>query len=164
MSTAVAPSAGNVQVASQVLGTLQVPVQDLINFPAGVFGFPEARSFALLPTPREGIYWLQSVDHAALAFLLADPFLFFAGRYQIDLAGADLSRLGTPSPEDTLVLAIVTMPAHSADAYTANLQAPLLFNLRARQAYQCLRPDDGFNVREAFDIEQLVAAAAKAAR
>ncbi|MFN8583517.1 MAG: flagellar assembly protein FliW [Gemmatimonadaceae bacterium] len=156
MSTALAPNTGLVNVTSQVLGTLQVSPQDLITFPVGIFGFPEARTFALLPTPREGIYWLQSADHPALAFLLADPFLYFPNKYQIDLAAAELTRLGSPSAQDTLVLAVVTMPAHSADAYTANLQAPLLFNLQARRAFQSVRPDDGFSVREAFDVDMLL--------
>jgi len=149
-----------VNVTSEVLGTLQVPRRDLLEFPSGLFGFPAARSWALLPTPREGVYWLQSVDYSALAFLLVDPFLYFPDRYQIDLAPVELARLGTPSPQDILVLAIVTMPLRTGEPCTANLQAPVLFNLRAQQACQSIRSDDGYSVREAFDIDLLVNTAA----
>ena len=138
---------------SEVLGSIAVSREVVIDFPNGVYGFPDARSFALLPTPRDGIYWLQSVDFSALAFLLVDPFMYFAGRYQIDLADTDLRRLGTSAANDLLVLAIVTMPASPNGAYTANLQAPLLFNLRDRHCYQSIRPDDGFGTREPFDVE-----------
>jgi flagellar assembly factor FliW len=156
MSTTLASSTAEmVDVASEVLGTLQVPRQELIDFPVGVFGFPKAGTWALLPTPREGVFWLQSTGYSALAFLLVDPFLFFPGRYQIEVTPAELVRLHTPSPQDVLVLAIVTMPSHRGGPCTANLQAPVLFNLHHRQACQIIRSDDGFTVREAFNIDQL---------
>jgi flagellar assembly factor FliW len=162
MSTTLArTSAELVNVSSEVLGTLSVPRHELIEFPVGLFGFPAARTWALLPTPREGIFWLQSTDYSALAFLLCDPFLYFPGRYQIDLSPAELARLNTPLPQDILVLAIVTMPSHQGERCSANLQAPVLFNLHECQAYQCIRSDDGFTVREVFDIDQFVVAAAR---
>ena len=161
MSTTLAPPAAEiVNVASQVIGTLQVPRQELIDFPAGIFGFPEARTWALLPTPRQGLFWLQSTDYSALAFLLVDPFLCFPGRYQIDVAPTELARLRTPSSQDVLVLAIVTMPSHQGESCTANLQAPVLFNLHDRQACQSIRSDDGFSVRERFDIDEFAGKAA----
>ena len=155
-AASVASSAEFIMVASEILGPLKVAQQDIITFPHGVFGFPECRSFALLPTPREGIYWLQSVEFSALAFLLVDPFLYFPGHYQIELAQVDLQRIGTRDPKDILVLAIVTMPRKKGEPATANLQAPLMFNVGIRAAYQSLRPDDGFDIREAFDIDLLV--------
>ena len=161
MSTTLAPPAAEiVNVASQAIGTLQVPRQELIDFPAGIFGFPEARTWALLPTPRQGLFWLQSTDYSALAFLLVDPFLCFPGRYQIEVAPTELARLRTPSSHDVLVLAIVTMPSHQGESCTANLQAPVLFNLHDRQACQSIRSDDGFSVRERFDIDEFAGKAA----
>ena len=155
MSTTLTPPAAElVDVASVVIGTLHIPRQELIDFPTGVFGFPEAHTWALLPTPREGLYWLQSTDYSALAFLLVDPFLSFPGRYQIDVAPTELARLRTPSSQDVLVLAIVTMPSQRGEPCTANLQAPVLFNLHDRQACQSIRSDDGYSVREKFDIDQ----------
>ncbi|MEP7345480.1 MAG: flagellar assembly protein FliW [Gemmatimonadaceae bacterium] len=155
------PSSALVNVASEVLGTLQVPRQELIEFPAGVFGFPAARTWSLLPTLRESVFWLQSTEYSALAFVLVNPFVFFPGEYQIDLTPFELSRLGAPLAQDLLILAIVTMPSHSGESCTANLHAPVVFNLRDRQAWQTIRSDDGFSVRAPFDIDRPVSAAAQ---
>ena len=81
-------------LASDLLGTLTVKTQDLVRFPDGLYGFPQCRDFALLPAPRAGLYWLQSAEYSALAFVLVDPFEFFPG-FRIELSSADLSRLGT---------------------------------------------------------------------
>jgi flagellar assembly factor FliW len=151
-STVAVPQHG-VVLQSEVLGPLTVAREDIIDFPNGMYGFPEAHTFALLRTPRDGIYWLQSADFSALAFLLVDPFIYFPGYYHIELGETELHRLGSRSPSDLLVLAIVTMPPSPRGAYTANLQAPILFNVKARHGFQSIRPEDGFGVREPFDVE-----------
>lgn len=137
-------------VHSELLGTLPVPSDQVVEFSEGLYGFPEARRFALLPTPREGLFWLQSVEHSALVFLLVDPFPVFP-HYHLELTDADKSRLGTGSGEDILVLSIVTM-GDAGQPCTANLHAPLLFNARLGQAHQSIRTDDGFSMREAFAL------------
>jgi flagellar assembly factor FliW len=140
-------------VSSDLLGPLVVQSNDIVRFPGGLYGFPECRAFVLLPAAREGIFWLQSTDYATLSFLLADPFLWFPD-YHIDLDDADLARLGSNDPQHLLVLAIVTMPSASGEPCTANLHAPLLFNVRDRQAHQSIRPDDGYGIREPFFLDQ----------
>lgn len=138
-------------VASEVLGPIPVAADQVVTFTDGLYGFPTATRFALLPTPRDGIYWLQSLDFSALCFLLADPFLAVPA-YQLELTEVDKARLGTASAEDILVLAIVTMPPDPAAPATANLHAPLLFNVRAGQGHQSIRADDAFGIREPFAL------------
>jgi flagellar assembly factor FliW len=153
-STATAAQGEGLTIVSDVLGVLTIEARDVVRFPAGLYGFPECRTFALLPTPREGLYWLQSTDYTALSFLLADPFLYFPG-FHIELDDADISRLGTTDPQDILVLAIVTMPARAGAPCTANLHAPVLCNLRERHGHQSIRSEDGFDMRAPFDLESL---------
>jgi flagellar assembly factor FliW len=138
-------------VASEVLGELHVAADQVVALPDGLYGFPTATRFALLPAPREGLFWLQSLDHTALAFLLVDPFLCFPD-YQLDLGVADKARIATQNPEDILVLAIVTLPAPAGGRMSANLHAPLLLNVRAGHGYQSIRPDDTYGIREEFDL------------
>jgi flagellar assembly factor FliW len=140
-----------VVVTSEVLGPLTVSTDQVVEFAEGIYGFPTATRFALLPTPREGLYWLQSLDHTALVFLLVDPFPAFP-HYHIELGEADKARLATASPEDILVLAIVTMPAEGSQRPTANLHAPLMFNVSAGQGHQSIRPDNAFSIREEFEL------------
>lgn len=150
-SVAVAPE-DTLTIASDLLGSITLPASEIVRFPAGLYGFPDCRGFALLPTHREGLYWLQSADFSALSFLLVDPFLHFA-EYHIDLDDSDIARLGTTDSQHILVLAIVTMPAASGDPSTANLHAPLLFNLRDRRAYQSIRANGDADIRAPFRLE-----------
>ena len=154
MTAAVAPAQDAfVSVASDLLGALTIPAHEVIRFPAGLYGFPECRAFALLPAAREGLFWLQSTDYGALTFLLADPFAWFPA-YHIDLDDADISHLGSSDPQDILVLAIVTMPAARGEPCTANLHAPILFNLKERHAHQSIRTDESYGIREPFHLDQ----------
>ena len=138
-------------VQSELLGTLPVAQDQVVEFPEGIYGFPGARRFALLPAPRDGLFWLQSVEFSALSFLLVDPFSLFA-HFHIELTEVDKARLATVDAADFLVLAIVTMPTVPGGPCTANLHAPLLFNVRRGHGYQSIRTDDGFGIREAFAL------------
>lgn len=139
-------------IESQLLGQLSVGNDQRVTFPAGLYGFPEARDFVLLPTPRSGLFWLQSVQHSPLTFLLVDPFLVFA-KFHVDLTDSEIAKLGSQSADDLLVLSIVTLPRETDGSWTANLHAPLLFNVRDRLAFQSIRSDDTFGVCEPFVVE-----------
>lgn len=143
-------------VRSELLGDLEVGEDQVYTFGHGLPGFPEGRRFALLPTGRDGVYWLQSVDFTALSFLLIDPFQFFPGHFQIDLTDEDVARLGTSDPARILVLAIITLGAALDQVATANLRAPILLNLGDHSAHQSIRAHEGYGVREAIDATALV--------
>lgn len=136
---------------SELFGTIEVAADQMFTMPDGLYGFPECRNFALLPSPREGLYWLVSSEFSALAFLLVDPFAAFPA-FHIELGDTDLARLGVSAPQDVLVLSIVTMPTAPGEPCTANLHAPLLFNARERRAYQSIRGDESFSIREPFHL------------
>jgi flagellar assembly factor FliW len=149
--TAASTAEASAVVASEVLGSIPVTPDQVVTFADGLYGFPTATRFALLPTPRDGIFWLQSIDFSALCFLLVDPFMAVPS-YQLELTEVDKARLATASAEDILVLAIVTMPGDPKAPATANLHAPLLFNVRAGQGHQSIRADDAFGIREPFTL------------
>ncbi len=140
-------------VSSDLLGSLTIRANEVIRFPGGLYGFPECRSFALLPAAREGLFWLQSTEYSALSFLLVDPFVWFP-EYHIDVDDVDIARLGSNDPKHILVLAIVTMPARTGEPCTANLHAPVLFNVRDGHGHQSIRSDDSYGIREPFLIDQ----------
>jgi flagellar assembly factor FliW len=152
-----APS-GMLDVASDLLGTLRVRQADVLDFPRGVLGFPECKRFVLAPTGREGIYWLHSLDHSALAFLLADPFVFFP-EYAVDLTPATLAELRADSPTDLAVFTILTLPATAEEPATANLQGPVVVNLAKRRAAQIVIPESPFGVRHALKVGAVANAA-----
>jgi flagellar assembly factor FliW len=117
-----------------------------IQFPDGLVGLPRCRHFLLSRAAAPGTFWLESVDTEGLAFLLVDPFPFFDD-YSVQLAEEDLRALGGGTPADIAVLAIVTLPGEPGGTCTANLQAPLAFNLRTGRARQIVLPRSDFGVR-----------------
>jgi flagellar assembly factor FliW len=123
-----------------------------VEFPEGLVGLPQCRRFLLSRAAAPGTFWLESADTEGLAFLLVDPFPLFEN-YSVQLADEDLRVLGGGTPADIAVLAIVTLPAEPGGTSTANLQAPLAFNLRTGRARQIILPRSDFGVRCPFALD-----------
>jgi flagellar assembly factor FliW len=138
-------------VDSRLFGALTVAPEEVFHFPVGVYGFPECRSFVMLTAEREGFYWLQSVEHSALAFMLVDPFLYFEG-YVVDLGATDRGDLQVTDAGDTAIFGIVTLPRSSDEPPTVNLQGPLALNMRARLGKQLALQDSDYGVRCPLDL------------
>ena len=139
-------------VASELLGALQVAPEAVIEFAAGLLGFPECRRFALVSAGRDGLFWLQSLEHATLAFLLADPFHFVPG-YAVELGDADRTELAARDAADVALLAIVTLPRTRDERPTANLQGPLALNVRDLRGRQLALGEGRWGVRWGLDLE-----------
>jgi flagellar assembly factor FliW len=141
-------------VESELLGDVAVEPDELITFPAGLLGFPACREFVLLPSERQGMYWLQSVEHSPLAFVLVDPFLAVEG-FAVDVTASDLAELDAKVESDLAVLAIVTLGSAELGGCTLNLQGPVAFNLRTRRAKQIAIPNSDYGVRWPVDLAGL---------
>ncbi|MES2358143.1 MAG: flagellar assembly protein FliW [Gemmatimonadota bacterium] len=137
-----------VTISSDILGTIAVEPGSLLTFPQGLLGFPECRSFVLLPSERSHVYWLQSADYSSLAFLLVDPFMFFEG-YTLDL---DATETHAASPDEVSVLAIVTLPGAPGELPTANLQGPVVINTRLSEGSQVVLAESSYGIRESFEL------------
>ncbi|MDH3222615.1 MAG: flagellar assembly protein FliW [Gemmatimonadota bacterium] len=137
-------------VPSRVLGEVKVSEDSALDFPGGVLGFPEAHAFALVSTSREGFYWLQSLDHDTLTFLLVDPFLHIPD-FSIHLPDEEMGVLGTDAGE-IVVLGIVTLPANPDAPLTVNLQGPLVINAKRGVGRQLVLDNDAYGLRHPLDI------------
>lgn len=131
-------------------GTLEVARDALMTFPAGgPFGFEKVTSFALLPAARQGLWWFMSPTEPPTTFVLADPFVSFPG-YELDLGDLEKAQLQVEQAEDVLALVMLTMPEHGA--VTANLRAPIVFNLRTRLAAQVVSRDESHGLAVPIDL------------
>jgi flagellar assembly factor FliW len=139
-----------VTVNSAVLGQLAVPAESVFTLPAGLLGFERYTRFALVPAGREGIFWLQSTEEPALAFVVGDPFRLVPA-YAADLPDADVTAIGAARPEDVLLLVIVTLGAPPSGP-TANLRAPLALSVASRQGKQVVLPDDRYGTTETVQL------------
>jgi flagellar assembly factor FliW len=136
-------------VSSVLLGALTVTEDQLFTFGDGLLGFPTCREWVLIQGAKAGTAWLQSVDHGALAFLLVDPFVMFEG-YSAELSPAEVRRLEASDPSHLAVFAIVTLPASRSESATANLQGPVVVNVRDRRGAQVVLSEGPWSVRQAL--------------
>ena len=147
-----------VTIESDLLGSVQAADHQLVRFADGLLGFPEVRDFVLVPAERAGTYWLQSVEHTSLAFLVIDPFLHFPD-YVVELADTEVRGLEADDQGDVAILSIVTLPAAEGEPATANLQGPLALNLRHGRGRQVILRDGSPGVRRSFHLDEAPAGA-----
>ncbi len=108
----------------------------LVNFRAGLPGFPDAHEFLLAHEgDDESPFWiLQSAADAAIAFVLVVPFAFFPD-YDFELDDSGAERIGITDPTDALVFSVVTLAERAEDS-TVNLLAPVVVNRHSGEALQ----------------------------
>ncbi len=149
---ALTPAAAEpVTIRTRLFGPLTVDRRDFIHFPEGLLGFAGERDFVLLPTPAEGIAWLQETGDAGVVFLTVDPFRFFAD-FALDVVdGTDEEEQATRDG-DLDVRCIVTLPADRSAPCTVNLQAPLLIDRRRHVARQFVAHDSPWHTRHELDL------------
>ena len=133
-------------ISSELLGTIEIAEDSVIDFPQGIFGFPDAHGFVVLPAEREGFYWLQSLEFTALTFLALDPFVHVPG-FSVEFADSELGSLGPAEPTDMVVLSIVTLPREPGALPTANLQGPVAINATRRIGRQLVVQDSEYGTR-----------------
>jgi flagellar assembly factor FliW len=127
-------------------GEIEVADDRLIAFPEGILGFPSFHRYALLDHAKGGPFrWLQCMDDGSVAFVVADPWLFFAD-YRVNARPEDLEPVKLASVETAGVLVIMTI-RRDAGEITANLQGPLVMNAEARLGRQLVLNDPGLTPR-----------------
>lgn len=141
-------------VETELFGTLDVRDEQLLTLDEGPLGFPACKEWILLLGATAGTAWLQSAEHAPLAFLLVDPFAAFDG-YVVDLSPTELGRLGAARVSELAVFAIVTLPESREAPVTANLLGPVVINVRARCGAQLVTSSDRWSVKESFALDAL---------
>jgi flagellar assembly factor FliW len=103
-------------------------------------GFPDRLRFALVQLDEDGVLCeLQSLEDAALRFLVMSPVPFFPD-YAPEVGDDVVEDLGIASPEDVILLLVLNAGA-SLDATTANLMAPVVVNTATRRARQVILDD-----------------------
>ena len=124
-------------IESTRFGHIEIDESLLFTFPRGMPGFEGERQFAVIERQGQRFKWLQSVEDAELAFLVADPHYFLA-HYEATLPKGDLALLKIRFPEDLAMAVILNVPPARPAAMTVNLRAPILFNIRERLGTQII--------------------------
>lgn len=119
-----------------------------LSFPTGLLGFPEVNEYRLSAGPGEGLFWLSGARPDTPCFLLSDPFVYFDG-LSLDLSIPQTELIEAEQASQVAVLAI-TVPNAETEAWTANLQGPILINLERGLGAQVVLSDTSLGVRRSF--------------
>jgi len=113
------------EIQTSRFGVLSVDEQRIIQFRQGLLGFPNHKRFALIQTGVDKcFFWLQCADEPSLAFVVADPTIFFKD-YQVPIREESMTELEMADPGFAQVLVICNKVEQWL---TGNLMGPLLIN------------------------------------
>ncbi|GMO67969.1 MAG: flagellar assembly protein FliW [Treponemataceae bacterium] len=136
-------------VLTKTLGTVEVAEEAKLTFAEGLFGFETVTEYALIKSECEPFFWLQALRDQSLAFLVVDPFLVYKD-YEPDIDDKSLDSIGITSPNDILILSIVTIPANGGSP-TINLRGPLIINQKAHLCFQAILDSPKWSTKHSID-------------
>lgn len=146
------------QINSQRFGLVQLDDEAVLNFPAGIIGFPREQAFALIPHQgSQYLAWLQSVNKPELAFPVVSAHYFLDGYPDIPVTPAANAVGVSGSEEDFAVLVVLCAPI--GQPATVNLLAPIVVNSATRTGAQVILDGSRFSTREVFVAPQPAAEA-----
>lgn len=107
---------------------LEIQADNIFVFPDGIPAFESVKEFVILSNPEEApLMWLQATGRTDPAFIVTMPAVFHPN-YVVDISDEDVEFLGLASPEDALVLSIITVRRGDPIRVTANLAGPVVIN------------------------------------
>lgn len=134
------------KVKTTRFGEIEVIEKDVLELPAGLIGFPELKRYVLLDHDKDSPFkWLQSLDDGSMAFVLINP-LLFKPDYTVEVSEGEVADLDLKNEEDAVISVIITMPSNPQNM-TANLKAPLVFNLQNRKGRQLILNNPEYTTR-----------------
>lgn len=131
---------------TKYLGETKIEEDKIIQFPYGLPGFQDERSFALLDLPGNNFFnILQSLTTPKLAFIVTNPYEFNK-EYSFDLDDGIIEQLQIEQPTDIIILTIVTVKEPFANS-TLNLKAPIIVHAMNKRAKQYILNNDSFKAQ-----------------
>jgi flagellar assembly factor FliW len=127
-------------------GEVEVAEDEILEFPDGLLGFPALKRYVLLPNPKGGPFlWLQSLEDPAIAFVVVDPADFFK-EYKVSVRPEDVGPIRLTDASQGRVVVILTVPGDPREI-TANLQGPIILNVKDRLGRQLVLGEPGLTTR-----------------
>ena len=133
------------EIQTSRFGRLVVDEERVIGFPRGLLGFPSFTRYALIQAGEENyFFWLQCVDEPSLAFVVADPGIFFKG-YDVPLKEETRQELDLADDAFAQVFVICNKVE---DWLTGNLLGPLVVNAGNRTGQQVVLTEKKWSTRQ----------------
>lgn len=114
-------------VHTERFGPIEVPETKLIRMQKPILGFENLETFVLVEQDDfHPFMWLQSVEQPELAFIVANPVVFFPD-YRVEVHQKEVGDLLIDSLEHVEMYVIVTVP-EDPEHISVNLQGPIVVN------------------------------------
>ena len=134
------------KVQSKYFGEIDCEKEDILTFPAGLFGFEEEREFLLLPFEGSAATLLcfQSAVTPGLAFVAMNPFTLKPD-YAPKLTPKELEAMEVERSEDLCFYTLCVVRNPVGDS-TVNLRCPVAINDHTRRAVQVILEEDNYHM------------------
>ncbi|MEN6567225.1 MAG: flagellar assembly protein FliW [Veillonellales bacterium] len=134
-------------IHSTRFGDIDVPAEQILQFPHGIPGFPAEKVFAYLVRDKKSPFsFLQSASDPNLTFLLAEPFTFF-NDYEFALDDGIAQEMGLSEKNPPQIFTMATLQGKLEDM-TVNLLAPLVVNTKERTGRQIILDRSQYSTRQ----------------
>ena len=126
-------------------GEVEYDPANVLNFPEGLIGLDHLKHFLVIPNKKEGpLFWIQSVDDPAFAFVVTDPTQFFLD-YLVVPDAKEREKLGVDQNSACFNLAIVTISLEKK--ISLNLSGPLLYAPETNKGLQVILEDSRYSTQ-----------------
>ncbi|HEV7299650.1 MAG TPA: flagellar assembly protein FliW [Tepidisphaeraceae bacterium] len=133
------------EIQTTRFGLLSIEDERVMTFTRGLLGFPDHSRFALISTGDDNyFFWLQSVDDPNLAFVVADPTVFFK-EYDVPIREETATEL---MMTDSALAQVFVICNKVGDWLTGNLLGPILVNAGNRLATQVVLTEKKWTTRQ----------------
>jgi len=145
-------------IATKNFGEIEIDDDKIIQFPAGIIGFPDLNDFALVHDDEQGtgnVHWLQSIQEPAFAMPVMDP-LIVKPDYNPVIDDDIFNPIGHFTESEMLLLVTLTVPK-DITTMSVNLKGPIVINATTRKACQVILEDKQYEIK--FPIYDILNAA-----
>ena len=134
-------------IDSRHFGHIEIPEEEIIRFPYGLYGFEDIKEYVLLGKVGDDnpCIWLHAVYNPDVCFVVIDP-LIFKKDYSPSLNEEVLHKLEVEEPTDIRFLSIVVIPQDTSKM-TANLKGPIVINAKKNIAMQVILDNEEYSTK-----------------
>ncbi len=135
------------EINTRDFGIIEVQEDAIYEFDDGLYGFEDARKFAIFEKSFDDIsfLYLQCIDSLIPCFLVFEPWELYPD-YQPVLTKEDMDICGVDSNDDLIFLVIASVPDSIKDL-SINIKSPVVLNPKTRKARQVILQNSDYKVR-----------------
>lgn len=135
------------KINTKYFGSIEVNPTNQINFPKGLFGFEDHKSFFIIAFEEndDSLLCLQCKDEPYLAFILLNPFNIVSDYHPL-LADEDLEDLQADASSSLAFYTIAVLHDDFRNT-TINLKCPIVLNSDKKLAKQVILEGSDYSLR-----------------